>query len=314
LLNEPINDMLMEIEEKKSAALAASLEEQANRENTMPTEEEMRSAEEEETMSVEDFAEMQRKKKKIIELKAKIASASWLTKYAPRKFTDLISDERSNRELLRWLKMWDKIVFNKKTPDQMMNHSIINPSVMKASNGQNRNNNYNNNSSKYQQKTEELYDASGRPMKKIALVSGGPGSGKTTLAHIAAKHAGYRVVEINAASTQKSTNGLVEAVKQAVEMRSVLESMKGISVSTRSDSQNARPNCLVIWRKRRQRCHECSSETCKRNFRRQEELEWSSESSDYPHLQRHVFGSIATVERRIEARQAASAIGGESHR
>ena len=38
LLNEPINDMLMEIEEKKSAALAASLEEQANRENTMPTE------------------------------------------------------------------------------------------------------------------------------------------------------------------------------------------------------------------------------------------------------------------------------------
>ena len=68
--------------------------------------------------------------------------------------------------------MWDKIVFNKKTPDQMMNHSIINPSVMKASNGQNRNNNYNNNSSKYQQKTEELYDASGRPIKKIALVSG----------------------------------------------------------------------------------------------------------------------------------------------
>ena len=59
-------------------------------------------------MSVEDFAEMQRKKKKIIELKAKIASASWLTKYAPKKFTDLISDERSNRELLRWLKMWAK--------------------------------------------------------------------------------------------------------------------------------------------------------------------------------------------------------------
>ena len=41
LLNEPINDMLMEIEEKKSAALAARLTEQANRENTMPTEEEM---------------------------------------------------------------------------------------------------------------------------------------------------------------------------------------------------------------------------------------------------------------------------------
>ena len=118
-----------------------------------------------------------------------------------------------------------KIVFNKKTPDQMMNHSIINPSVMKASNGQNRNNNYNNNSSKYQQKTEELYDASGRPMKKIALVSGGPGSGKTTLAHIAAKR------RVQSRRNQRCeyaeiTNGLVEAVKQAVEMRSVLESMK----------------------------------------------------------------------------------------
>jgi chromosome transmission fidelity protein 18 len=241
LLNEPINDMLMEIEEKKSAALAARLAEQADRENTMPTEEEMRSAEEEEKMSAEELAEMQRRKKKIKELKAKIASSSWLTKYAPRKFTDLISDERSNRELLRWLKMWDKIVFNKKTPDEKMNHSMINPSVMNGSKGQNRNNN-----GKYQQKTEELYDASGRPMKKIALVSGGPGVGKTTLAHIAAKHAGYRVVEINASSTQKSSNGLVEAVKQAVEMRSVLESMKGISVSTSSSSQNAMPNCLVI--------------------------------------------------------------------
>lgn len=241
LLNEPINDMLMEIEEKKSAALAARLTEQANRENTMPTEEEMRNAEEEK-MSPEDYAEMQRKKKRIKELKAKIASWSWLTKYAPRKFTDLISDERSNRELLRWLKTWDKIVFNKNPPDKMMHHSIINPAVMTASNGQNSNNK----SSKYQQKTEEIYDASGRPMKKIALVSGGPGVGKTTLAHIAAKHAGYRVVEINAASTQKSSDGLIKAIKQAVEMRSVLESMKGISVSTKNSSQNARPNCLVI--------------------------------------------------------------------
>ena len=119
-------------------------------------------------------------------------------------------------------------MFNKNPPDKMMHHSIINPAVMTAS-GQNSNNK----SSKYQQKTEEIYDASGRPMKKIALVSGGPGVGKATLAHIAAKYAGYRVVEINAASTQKSSDGLIKAIKQAVEMRSVLESMKGISVSSK---------------------------------------------------------------------------------
>lgn len=32
----------------------------------------------------------------------------------------------------------------------------------------------------------------------MALLSGPPGLGKTTLAHIIAKHAGYNVVEINA--------------------------------------------------------------------------------------------------------------------
>ena len=34
--------------------------------------------------------------------------------------------------------------------------------------------------------------------KQIALLCGPPGLGKTTLAHIIAKHAGYNVVEMNA--------------------------------------------------------------------------------------------------------------------
>ena len=33
---------------------------------------------------------------------------------------------------------------------------------------------------------------------QIALLSGNPGLGKTTLAHIVAKHAGYNPVEMNA--------------------------------------------------------------------------------------------------------------------
>lgn len=37
----------------------------------------------------------------------------WVQKYKPNKYLDLLSDESTNRMLLRWLKLWDKIVFNK---------------------------------------------------------------------------------------------------------------------------------------------------------------------------------------------------------
>lgn len=45
---------------------------------------------------------------------------------------------------------------------------------------------------------QEEADPYGRPEKKILLLHGQPGLGKTTLAHIVAQTAGYSVVEINA--------------------------------------------------------------------------------------------------------------------
>ena len=35
----------------------------------------------------------------------------WASKYAPRKFTQLVSDESVNREVLRWLKSWHGTVW-----------------------------------------------------------------------------------------------------------------------------------------------------------------------------------------------------------
>lgn len=37
----------------------------------------------------------------------------WVEKYRPKSYFDLLSDESTNRTLLTWLKMWDKIVFGK---------------------------------------------------------------------------------------------------------------------------------------------------------------------------------------------------------
>lgn len=37
----------------------------------------------------------------------------WVQKYKPTRYLDLLSDESTNRVLLHWLKLWDKVVFNK---------------------------------------------------------------------------------------------------------------------------------------------------------------------------------------------------------
>lgn len=41
------------------------------------------------------------------------AGKLWVDKYRPKGYFDLLSDESTNRSLLTWLKMWDKVVFNR---------------------------------------------------------------------------------------------------------------------------------------------------------------------------------------------------------
>lgn len=38
----------------------------------------------------------------------------WVDKYRPQIFTDLVGDERVNREVMGWVKEWDQCVFGKK--------------------------------------------------------------------------------------------------------------------------------------------------------------------------------------------------------
>jgi len=52
--------------------------------------------------------------------------------------------------------------------------------------------------SKTRTKNSAFQDHLERPERKILLVHGQPGLGKTTLAHVVAQTAGYSVIEINA--------------------------------------------------------------------------------------------------------------------
>ncbi|CAB0014814.1 unnamed protein product [Nesidiocoris tenuis] len=130
----------------------------------------------------------------------------WVEKYKPRMYLQLLSDEATNRSLLCWLKLWDKIVFNR------------DPKVLKTGfPGRDR---------------RDILDEQHRPKQRIALLCGPPGLGKTTLAHMIAKQAGYCPVEVNA-SDDRSAQAFKTNLEAATQMKAVMGS-------------DPRPNCLIL--------------------------------------------------------------------
>ncbi|XP_044047514.1 chromosome transmission fidelity protein 18 homolog [Siniperca chuatsi] len=161
-------------------------------------------------------------------------SRLWVDRFSPRHYTELLSDDFTNRCLLKWLKLWDTVVFGRerKSRPARSERQAPNQNSFKP-------NQANQNTNRFKSKievTEELLEAEldqyKRPKFKVALLSGPPGLGKTTLAHIIAKHAGYNVVEINA-SDDRSAEVFQKRIDTATQMKSVL-------------GANERPNCLII--------------------------------------------------------------------
>jgi len=172
---------------------------------------------------------------------AKLSSENrrlWVDKYRPRSYADLLSPETINREVLEWLRGWDQCVFgtkrgaagtavagadaNARTLDNhLLTNNLLGPGQKKP------------------KKTGAVLSADGetdvRPEHKIILLCGPPGLGKTTLAHVLARQAGYNPFEINA-SDDRSGTVLEAKIRAATEMQAV--SFGG--------GHAARPNCVIL--------------------------------------------------------------------
>ncbi|KAL4312022.1 hypothetical protein GQ457_01G023010 [Hibiscus cannabinus] len=178
----------------------------------------------------------------------------WVDKYAPSSFTELLSDEQTNREVLLWLKQWDSCVFGSEirtTSDEVLSALRRHSSTQHKksfdsdfsrksrghtwSNGSYRPVNDMDHGTNNAKGMQDLWNKKSRltgpPEQKVLLLCGSPGLGKTTLAHVAAQHCGYRVVEVNA-SDDRSTSTIEAKILDVVQMNSVMA--------------DARPKCLVI--------------------------------------------------------------------
>ncbi|KAL6898169.1 hypothetical protein GGI43DRAFT_408566 [Trichoderma evansii] len=140
----------------------------------------------------------------------------WTEKYRARNFMDLCGDDSTNRLVLRWLKKWDPLVF---------------PGTAKAKPKIQRRNGPNS------QVEEE------KPHRKILMLTGPPGLGKTTLAHVCAKQAGYEVIEVNASDDRSR-----DVVKNRIRTSLGTESVKNVGnqKSLNGPQKVAKPACVVV--------------------------------------------------------------------
>ncbi|CAH1273627.1 CHTF18 [Branchiostoma lanceolatum] len=143
----------------------------------------------------------------------------WVDKFTPSNYTELLSDEGTNRTLLTWLKLWDTAVFGRERK-------------VKKKSADQKKGPFNWLAKRMEEELVQDEDGWKRPQKKVALLCGPPGLGKTTLAHVIAQHAGYNVVEMNA-SDDRSPEVFKERIEAATQMKAVM-------------GADPRPNCLII--------------------------------------------------------------------
>jgi chromosome transmission fidelity protein 18 len=150
----------------------------------------------------------------------------WVTKYSPKLFREVLSDETTNLRLLQWLKSWDAYVF----PDGAAGNGDSGTAAAASAGAgagaggsarlQRSGFPSHNGGTATVKDSVATYGgaamaAAAPPEERIAVLTGPPGVGKTTLVHVLAAHCGYEVIEVNA-SVERTASRLEALIKTAV--------------------------------------------------------------------------------------------------